>query len=145
MEFSVESILSQKKKEKKRESIPHLDIEIPGAGAFIHSPALFFDSHTWGHAQDLDDPHEGSSHFFSSIPGPIQFVQRAEYWGVILVLHAYFGIHIGIDNLNVLRGVAGLLSRKVPQSPRLRPTLAKPTLAILIFRLWPNPTLARKI
>ena len=25
---------------------------------------------------------------------------------------------------------------------RLRPTLAKPTLAILIFRLWPNPTLA---
>ena len=27
----------------------------------------------------------------------------------------------------------------------LRPTLAKPTLAILIFRLWPNPTLARKI
>ena len=26
---------------------------------------------------------------------------------------------------------------------RLRPTLAKPTLAILIFRLWPNPTLAK--
>ena len=25
----------------------------------------------------------------------------------------------------------------------LRPTLAKPTLAILIFRLWPNPTLAK--
>ena len=29
----------------------------------------------------------------------------------------YIGIHIGIDNLNVLRGVAALLSHKVPRSP----------------------------
>ena len=68
-----------------REPIPHLDIEIAGAGAFIHSPAFVFDSHTWGHAQDLDDPHEGSSHIFSGIPGPIQSVQRAEYWGSFLL------------------------------------------------------------
>ena len=47
-----------------REPIPHLDIEIAGAGAFIHSPAIVFDSHHWGHVQDLDDPHEGSSHIF---------------------------------------------------------------------------------
>ena len=70
-----------------------------------------------GHAQDLDDPHEGSSHIFSGIPGPIQSVQRAEYWGVILALQAYSGIHIGIDNMNVLRGVAALLSHRVPRSP----------------------------
>ena len=48
-----------------REAIPHLDVEIAGAGAFVHSPAIIFDSHHWGHAQDLDDPHEGSSHIFS--------------------------------------------------------------------------------
>ena len=100
-----------------REPIPHLDIEIAGAGAFIHSPAIVFDSHHWGHAQDLDDLHEGSSHIFSGIPGPIQSVQRAEYLAVILALQAYSGIHIGIDNLNVLRGVAGLLSHRVPRSP----------------------------
>ena len=100
-----------------REPIPHLDVEIAGACAFIHSPAFVFDSHTWGHAQDLDDPHEGSSHIFSGIPGPIQSVQRAEYWGVILALQAYSGVHIGIDNLNVLRGVAALLSHNVPRSP----------------------------
>ena len=47
----------------------------------------------------------------------IQSVQRAEYWGVILALQAYSGIHIGIDNLNVLRGVAALLSHKIPRSP----------------------------
>ena len=73
------------------------------------SPAIIFDSCHWGHAHDLDAPHEGSSHIFSGIPGPIQSVQRAEYWGVILALKAYSGIHIGIDNLNVLRGVAALL------------------------------------
>ena len=65
----------------------------------------------------FDDPHEGSSHIFSGIPGPIQSVQRAEYWGVILALQAHSGFHIGIDNLNVLRGVAALLSHRVPRSP----------------------------
>ena len=100
-----------------REPIPHLDVEIAGAGAFVHSPSIIFDSHYWGHAQDLDDPHEGSSHIFSGILGPFQSVQRAEYWGVILALQAYSYIHIGIDNPNVLRGVAAVLSRKIPRSP----------------------------
>ena len=45
--------------------------------------------------------------FSRGVLGLIQSVQRAEYWGVILALQAYSGIHIGIDNLNVLRGVAG--------------------------------------
>ena len=44
--------------------------------------------------------------FSSGIIGPLQSVQRVEYWSVILALQAYSGIHIGIDNLNVLRGLA---------------------------------------
>ena len=32
------------------------DVEVAGAGAFVHSPAIIFDSTHWGHAQDLDDP-----------------------------------------------------------------------------------------
>ena len=100
-----------------RELIPHLDVDIAGAGAFVHSPSIIFDNHHWGHAHDLDDPNEGSSHIFSGVLGPIQSVQRAEYWGVILALQAYSGIHIGIDNLNVLRGVAALLSRNNPRTP----------------------------
>ena len=96
-----------------------LPLEIAGAGAFVHSPAIIFDSHHSGHAQDFDDPHEGSSHIFSGVPGPIQSVQRAEYWGVILALQAYSGIHIGIDNMNVFRGVATLLSQGVSRSPPL--------------------------
>ena len=73
-----------------REPIPHLDVDIAGSGAFVHSPSFIFDSHHWGHAQDLDDPHEGSSHIFSGVPGPIQSVQRAEYWSVILALASLF-------------------------------------------------------
>ena len=60
-----------------REPIPHLDVETAGAGAFVHSPAIIFDSHYWGHAQDLDDPHEGSSHIFSGIPGPIPVCSKS--------------------------------------------------------------------
>ena len=100
-----------------RETIPHLNVEVAGAGAFVHSPPIIIDSNHWGYAQDLDDPHEGSSHIFSGVLGPFQSVQRAEYWGVILALQAYSGIHIGIDKLNVLRGVAALLSHNVPRSP----------------------------
>ena len=59
-----------------REPIPHLDIESAGAGAFIHSPTIVFDSNYWGHAQDLDDPHEGSSHIFSGIPGPFSLFRE---------------------------------------------------------------------
>ena len=36
-----------------REPIPHLDVEIAGAGAFVHSPAIIFDSHHWSHAKIL--------------------------------------------------------------------------------------------
>ena len=29
------------------EPIPHLDVEVAGAGAFVHSPAIIFDSNQW--------------------------------------------------------------------------------------------------
>ena len=45
---------------------------------------------------------------FFSISGPLQTVQSAEYRGVILALQAFSDVHVGIDNLNVLRGVPRL-------------------------------------
>ena len=48
-----------------REPIPHLDVEVAGAGAFVDSPAIIFDCNHWGCAQDLDGQQEGSSHIFS--------------------------------------------------------------------------------
>ena len=46
---------------------------------------------------------------YCSVPGPLQSVQRAELWGVILALQASSGVHLGVDNLNVVRHVVRLL------------------------------------
>ena len=38
---------------------------------------------------------------FLPVPGVLQTVQRAEFWGAILALQAYWPCHLGIDNRNV--------------------------------------------
>ena len=30
-----------------REPIPHLDVDVAGTGAFVHSPSFIFDNHHW--------------------------------------------------------------------------------------------------
>ena len=44
-----------------------------------------------------------------SVPGPLQSVQRAEMWGVILALQSSGAVHLGVDNLSVVRLVGRLL------------------------------------
>ena len=39
----------------------------------------------------------------------MQTVQRAEFWGAIVALQAYWPCHLGIDNLNVVRSIGRLL------------------------------------
>ena len=46
----------------------------------------------------------------SSLLGPLQTVQRAEFWGVVLALQATNAVHLGVDNLNVVRHVGRLLN-----------------------------------
>ena len=36
-------------------------------------------------------------------------LQRAEFWGAIVALQAYWPCHLGIDNLNVVRSIGRLL------------------------------------
>ena len=73
----------------------------------------------WGHWDD--DVHDGSvvsaCRGFLSVPGPLQTVQRAELWGVILALHAGDGIHLGVDNLGVVRHVGRILDGRPPSRP----------------------------
>ena len=52
-----------------------------------------------------------------SVPGPLQSVQRAELWGVILALQANDGVHLGVDNLSVIRHVGRLLDGKTASRP----------------------------
>ena len=39
----------------------------------------------------------------------MQTVQRAEFWGAILAMQAYWPCHLGTDNLNVARSIGRLL------------------------------------
>ena len=57
----------------------------------------------------LDHVVQSSGGFFS-VPGRLQSVQRAELWGVILALQSSDAVHIGVDNLGVVRHVGRLLN-----------------------------------
>ena len=48
---------------------------------------------------------------FMPVPGPLQTVQRAEFWGAILALRAFWPGHPDTDNLNVVRFNCRLLDR----------------------------------
>ena len=51
------------------------------------------------------------------VPGVMQTVQRAEFWGAILTMQAYWPCHFGIDNLHVARTVGRLLDRDCLSKP----------------------------
>ena len=64
----------------------------------------------WGHVDRLR-PDVGDGRVckgFCSVPGPLQTVQRAEMWGVILALQSSDAVHLGVDNLGVVRHVGRL-------------------------------------
>ena len=54
---------------------------------------------------------------FDSIRGPLQSVQRAELWGVILGLQCSSAIHLGVDCLNVVCHVSRILDGRVTCRP----------------------------
>ena len=81
-----------------------------GARFFAHPPVSCWDHRCWGHV----DPVWPIGDFqccrgFFAVPGPLQSVQRAELWGVILALQSSGAVHLGVDNLSVVRHVGGLL------------------------------------
>ena len=81
-----------------------------GSGFFVHQPEHFWRSHRWGHVDHVRlDPDIECCRGFCSVPGPLQSVQRAEMWGVILALQSSRAVHLGVDNLGVVRHVGRLL------------------------------------
>ena len=86
-------------------------ISSSGAGFFADHAASFWDVRSWGQV-DLIHPvgNFPSCRGFCSVPGPFQSVQRAELWGVILALQSSGAVHLGVDNLNVVRHVGCLLN-----------------------------------
>ena len=91
-------------------------------GCWVHSHRSgcgWFD-HRWGHLDLLrPDCDLGLERcvLFDSNPGPLQSVQRAERWSVILALQCSSAVHLGVDNLNVIRQVSGILAVRAGRRP----------------------------
>ena len=91
-----------------------------GDGVFTHASGLGWFGRVWGHLELL--PRDGDLGVerctpFDSLPGPLQSVQRAELWGVVLALQGAARVHLEVDNLNVVRHVARIVSGKKEGRP----------------------------
>ena len=76
---------------------------------FAQQAEHFWRSRRWGHVDGVRiHSHIASCRGFCSVPGPLQSVQRAELWGVILALQTSRAVHLGVDNLGVVRHVGRL-------------------------------------
>ena len=77
---------------------------------FAHQAQHFWEGRRWGHVDGVRiNPDVASCRVFCSVHGPLQSVQRAEMWGVILALQTSRAVHLGVDNLGVVRHVGRLL------------------------------------
>ena len=67
-------------------------------GFFTDRSGHLWADHRWGHLDDDVGGNMviGSCRGFCSLPGPLQTLQRAEFWDVILALQAADGIHLGV-------------------------------------------------
>ena len=90
-----------------------------GAGFSSGYSGRFWAERSWGHVDNDDQENRAvaSCRGYCSVPGPLQSVQRAELWGVILALQASCGVHLGVDNLNVVRHVNRLLDGNLGAQP----------------------------
>ena len=81
-----------------------------GAGFYAHQSEDCWGDRRWGHV-DRDRPggEIPACKGFCSVPGPLQSVQRAEMWGVILALQSSGAVHLGVDNLGGVRHVGRLV------------------------------------
>ena len=89
------------------------------AGCFTFRVRRLWACWNWGHWDD--DVGDGSvvsaCRGFLSVPVPLQTVQWAELWGVTLALQADDGVHLGVDNLGVVRHVGRILDGKLSSRP----------------------------
>ena len=84
------------------EPIPRLDIEVAGAGC-SHTFLLMYSTTIDGDMRRTLIANFMVTPYFGLAKGLLQTVQRSEYWVVELALLAFSGIHIGIENLKLLR------------------------------------------
>ena len=83
--------------------------EVAGAGVYLPASELASEGSVWGTAEEYGDVRLERCRAFMPVPSVLQTVQRAEFWGAIIALQAYWPCHLGIDKLNVARSIGRLL------------------------------------
>ena len=88
-------------------------VGVAGCGVYDHASGSAWFGRKWGHLDLLPPLSDGvreACRLYCSVPGPLQSVQRAELWGVLVALQGCFRLHVGVDNLNVVNHMAGLIN-----------------------------------
>ena len=93
--------------------------EVAGAGVYLPASELAFEGLVWGTVEEYGDVRLERCRAFLPVPGVMQTVQRAEFWGAILAMHPYWPCHLGIDNLDVARSIGRLLDHGCLVTPVL--------------------------
>ena len=93
--------------------------EVAGAGVYLPAAEVAFEGVVWGVAEEYGDARLERCRAFLPVTGVMQTVQRAEIWGAIHAVQAYWPCHLGIDNPNVARTVGRLLDRDCLAKPLL--------------------------
>ena len=83
--------------------------EVAGAGVYLPASELAFDGLVWGTAEEYGDARLERCRASMLVPRDMQTVQRAEFWGAIIAMQAFWPCHLGIDNLKVARSIGRLL------------------------------------
>ena len=94
-----------------REAYPTGGFEVVGAGVYLPAPELAMQGAVWGEVEEYGDVRLARCRPFKPVRGPLQTVQRAEFWGAFLAQQAFWPGHLGIDNVNVGRSIGRLLDR----------------------------------
>ena len=94
-------------------------VGVRGCGVYSLKSGVGWFDRRWGHLESLPPGEFGVERcvLFDSVRGPLQSVQRAELWGVILALQCSSAVHLGVDNLNVVRHVSRILEGRVACRP----------------------------
>ena len=80
---------------------------------FAHCSGAAWFGRRWGHLDLLPPLPDGAGEacrLYCSVLGPLQTVQRAEIWGVLAALQGCTRMHVGVDNLNVVRHVSRIIN-----------------------------------
>ena len=88
-------------------------VGVAGCGVYAHASGAAWFGRRWVHLDLLPPLLDGAGEacrLYCSIPGPLQTMQRAEIWRVLVAPQGCVRMHVGVDNLNVVNHVSGVVA-----------------------------------